>query len=171
LISVGNTPTPTNLQFTRETDKMSKRTQRLLTYSPTGKCTAMGYEAIAGAMSLIFVMVAQMTGEDIWIWHAVAAGMAGIFGTWVFTNPETSSYRQRIVQLLIGTGLASLLGPIIGRAGEYYLPWVGPANYLVSAVAGLLVGIFCTPMLRLMHNPAPALMLLASMLPWVKKKD
>lgn len=133
----------------------------------------MSYEVLAGVMSLVFAVVATAQGQNVSIWHAAAAGMAGIFGAWVFINPETSTTRTRIVALLTGAGLASLFGPLLARAGGFYYPWVGDVNYFVTAAAGLFVGLVCTPILRVLHNPGPAIsLLLQNMFSWLpKKKD
>lgn len=130
----------------------------------------MTYEAAAGVMAIAFAITANAIGQDVAVWHAAVAGLAGITGAWIFINPETMSAKGKIIAVLTGTALASLFGPILARYFALTFQWVGVADYFVSAAAGMFVGLVCTPVLRLLHNPAPALTVLASLIPWWGKR-
>jgi MFS family permease len=140
-----------------------------------GRSSVVSYEVMAGVGAVLVAAVATATGADITVWHCVAGGMAGVFGAYAFINPEKSTPSQKIIAILIGAGMASLLGPLLAQWAGHSWPWIGAVNYYVSAAAGLLVGLFTTPLLRTINNPGPVIVFVLTLLPGVgflfKKKD
>jgi len=126
--------------------------------SPSGgRFFVVSYEMMAGVGAIVLAAAATATGQDVAVWYAAAAGLAGIFGAYAFVNPDKTSGAQKVVTVLIGSGMASLLGPVVARWAAYQWPWVGSVDYFVTAAAGALVGLLCTPVLRFVHNPGPLL--------------
>lgn len=131
----------------------------------------MHYEPAAGMLGLFFAMIAASSGLDVTAWHCAAAGLTGIFGGWIFINPDNATNRQKFVSIAASAAFASLLGPLLARWVAHENEWVGTANYFVTAAAGLVVGLFSTPCLRLLYNPGPFVEVVKGFLPfwWGKK--
>lgn len=134
----------------------------------------MSPEITSGVLGLVFAVVATSTGLNVSVWHCAAAGLTGILGGWIFINPETASTRAKLMAMLASAAFASLLGPLLARWLAHENAWVGAANYFVTAACGLLVGLFCTPALRFLHNPGPTLTFVAGLIPflnWGRKHE
>lgn len=132
----------------------------------------MGPEPMAGLLGLFFAMIAVSTGQDVTAWHCAAAGFTGILGGWIFVNPETATGRSKLLSMMAAAAFSSMLGPLLAFYFAHTFTWVGVANYFVTAACGLVVGLICTPILRLLHNPGPAVAIVVSLLPswWNGKK-
>lgn len=120
---------------------------------------------LAGVLGLVFAVVATSTGQDVSVWHCAAAGFTGILGGWIFVNPETATAGSKVLSMLTAAAFSSMLGPLLAFWLADSFAWVGAANYFVSAACGLVVGLICTPVLRLLHNPGPAIAVIVGLLP------
>lgn len=127
----------------------------------------MSPEVTSGVLGIVFAVVATSTGMDVSVWHCAAAGLTGILGGWIFINPETTSTRAKLMAMLASAAFASMLGPLAARWLAHTNEWVGTANYFVTAAAGLVVGLVCTPSLRLLHNPGPAFAFIVGLIPFL----
>jgi len=142
---------------------------KLSTWLSGGKGSALAYEVTAGAAAFVMAAVATASGEDVTAWHCAAAGMAGIFGAYAFINPEKSTPTQKIISILVGAGMASLLGPLVAHWAADRWTWVGAVNYYVTAAGGMLVGLASTPLLRMINNPGPVFVFMLSLVPGLGK--